>query len=82
MKSGVCFTYPLRVQSLAALTAFIVRVKDRTATDASPSSLFGGAADPLAPPSSKNYWTRADSIRSQSGLYVVPVIKGCLLGKR
>lgn len=82
VKSGVCFTYPLRVQSLAALTAFIVRVKDRTATDASPSSLFGGTADPLAPPSSKNYWTRADSIRSQSGLYVVPVIKGCLLGKR
>ena len=82
VKSGVCFTYPLRVQSLAALTAFIVRVKDRTATDASPSSLFGGAADPLAPPSSKNYWTRADSIRNQSGLYVVPVIKGCLLGKR
>lgn len=82
VKSGVCFTYPLRVQSLAALTSFIIRVKDRTATDASPSSLFGGKADPLAPPSSKNYWTRADNIRNQSGLYVVPVIKGCLLGKR
>ncbi len=82
VKSGVCFTYPLRIQSLAALTSFIIRVKDRTATDASPSSLFGGAADPLAPPSSKNYWTRADTIKQQSGLYVVPVIKGCLLGKR
>ncbi len=82
VKSGVCFTYPLRIQSLAALTSFIIRVKDRTATDASPSSLFGGAADPLAPPSSKNYWTRADTIKQQSGLYVIPVIKGCLLGKR
>ncbi len=82
VKSGVCFTYPLRVQSLAVLTAFIIRVKDRTATDASPSSLFGGTADPLAPPSSKYYWTRADTIKNESGLYVVPVIKGCLLGKR
>ena len=82
VKTGVCFTYPLRIQSLAVLTAFIMRVKDRTATDASPSSLFGGTADPLAPASSKNYWTRCDTIRQQSGLYVVPVIKGCLLGKR
>lgn len=82
VKSGVCFTYPLRVQSLAALFAFIIRLKDRTATDASPSSLFGGATDRLAPPTSKDYWVRADTIRRQSGLYVVPVIKGCLLGKR
>ena len=82
LKSGVCFTYPLRFQTLAALTAFLIRVQDRTATDASPASLFGGAADPLAPPASKNYWTRADTIRAQSGLYVVPVVKGCLLGQR
>ena len=82
VKSGVCFTYPLRFQGLAPLSAFIIRVQDRTATDASPASLFGGTADPLAPPSSKNYWTRADTIRNQSRLYVVPVIKGCLLGKR
>ena len=82
VKSGVCFTYPLRIQSLAVLTAFIIRLQDRTATDASPAVLFGGAADPLAPPSSRNYWTRADTIRQESGLYVVPVIKGCLLGKR
>ena len=26
--------------------------------------------------------SRCDTIRQQSGLYVVPVIKGCLLGKR
>lgn len=82
VKTGVCFTYPLRIQSLAVLTAFIMRVKDRTATDTSPSSLFGGTADPLAPASSKNYWTRSETIQRQSGLYVVPVIKGCLLGKR
>ena len=82
VKSGVCFTYPLRIQSLAVLTAFIIRLQDRTATDASPAVLFGGAADPLAPPSARNYWTRADTIRQESGLYVVPVIKGCLLGKR
>lgn len=82
VKSGVCFTYPLRVQSLAALSAFIIRVQSRQSDDAKPSSLFGGLSDPLAPPSSKNYWTRADTIKNQSGLYVVPVIKGCLLGKR
>ena len=82
VKSGVCFTYPLRIQSLAVLTAFIMRLQDRTSTDTSPSSLFGGSADPLAPTAPKNYWTRCDTIRQQSGLYVVPVIKGCLLGKR
>lgn len=82
VKTGVCFTYPLRVQSLAALSAFLIRLQDRKPDDASPASLFGGLSDPLAPPSSKNYWTRADTIRKQSGLYVIPVIKGCLLGRR
>jgi hypothetical protein len=82
VKTGVCFTYPLRIQSLAALSSFIIRVKDRTATDAKPSSLFGGQADPLAPAAPKDYWARADAIKTQSGLYVVPVVKGCLLGKR
>lgn len=82
VKSGVCFTYPLRVQSLAALSAFIIRVQSRESDDATPSSLFGGLCDPLAPRTSKDYWARADTIKEQSGLYVVPVIKGCLLGKR
>lgn len=82
VKAGVCFTYPLRVQSLAALSSFIIRLQDRKPDDAGPASLFGGGSDPLAPPSSRNYWTRADTIKKQSGLYVVPVIKGCLLGKR
>ena len=82
LKTGVCFTYPLRVQSLAALSSFIIRLKDRKPDDAKPSSLFGGLSDPLAPPASKDYWTRAETIKNQSGLYVVPVVKGCLLGKR
>ncbi len=82
VKTGVCFTYPLRIQSLAALSSFIIRLKDRKSDDAKPSSLFGGEADPLAPPATKDYWARADAIQNESGLYVVPVIKGCLLGKR
>lgn len=82
VKTGVCFTYPLRFQSLGALSAFIVRVADRKSDDAKPASLFGGVNDPVAPPAPKDYWARAETIQRQSGLYVVPVVKGCMLGKR
>lgn len=84
VKAGVCFTYPLRVQSLAVLSALIMRAKDRQADDDKASSLFGGAATNAMtppPPDSKDWWKRAEQISSASGLVVVPVVQGCILGR-
>jgi Flp pilus assembly protein TadG len=82
VKAGVCFTYPLRVQSLAVLSALIVRAKDRKADDDKVSSLFGGAAtNAMTPPTNKDWWARAEKISSASGLVVVPVVQGCILGR-
>lgn len=82
-KAGVCFTYPLRFQLLGPLSAWVVRAKDRQPGDASVSALFGGAAtNAMVPPTSKDYWDRADQLRQRTGLVVVPVIQGCILGKR
>lgn len=82
VKTGVCFTYPLRIQSLAPLSAWVMRVTDRSADDATVSSLFGGSTNALAPPPDRDYWRRAEDIRKQSGMIVVPVQQGCILGKR
>lgn len=82
-KAGVCFTYPLRFQLLGPVSAWVVRAKDRKPGDASVSSLFGGpTTNAMVPPTSKDYWDRADTLRRQTGLVVVPVIQGCILGKR
>lgn len=82
VKAGVCFTYPLRVQSLAVLSALIVRAKDRQADDDKTSSLFGGAAtNAMTPPTSTDWWARAEQISSASHLQVIPVVQGCILGR-
>ena len=82
-KAGVCFTYPLRIQVLGPVSAWVIRAKDRKPGDASVTSLFGGAStNAMVPPASKDYWTRADQLRQKTGLVVVPVIQGCILGKR
>jgi Flp pilus assembly protein TadG len=82
-KAGVCFTYPLRFQVLGPISAWVIRAKDRKSGDASVSSLFGGTStNAMIPPASKDYWKRADDLRNQTRLVVVPVIQGCILGKR
>ena len=82
-KAGVCFTYPLRCQTLGALSAWVIRAKDRQPGDEKVTSLFGGAStNAMTPPAPKDYWDRADQLRKKTGLVVVPVIQGCILGKR
>lgn len=82
VKAGVCFTYPLRVQSLGVLSALIVRAKDRRPGDEQVSSLFGGAAtNAMTPPSSRDWWARAETISRASSLKMVPVVQGCILGR-
>jgi Flp pilus assembly protein TadG len=82
-KAGVCFTYPLRIQVLGPISAWVIRAKDRKPGDASVTSLFGGAStNAMVPPASRDYWNRADQLRKKTGLVVVPVIQGCILGKR
>ena len=84
-KAGVCFTYPLRFQSIAAFSAWVIRAKDRQTNDATVTSLFGGSAtNAMIPDPPKDYWDRAEKLRGsdKTGLVVVPVIQGCILGKR
>jgi len=82
VKSGVCFTYPLRVQSLAPLAAWVVRQRDRKPGDEKASSLFGGATtNSMTPPSSVDWWARAERISSACSLTCIPVVQGCILGR-
>ena len=82
-KAGVCFTYPLCFQTLGALSAWVIRAKDRQSDDEKATSLFGGAStNAMTPPAPKDYWKRAEQLSDKTGRVVVPVIQGCILGKR